>query len=288
MEQEQLLATCEILRVTLRDDITKIMSMMLLPISEYSPLPNVGRQIAAEPKPFFISKKLSYIEQIILEKLDQPGINVFDFLISSMELATSKKFQIINSDPDIAAIMTEILTISRNYLVLSITSPEFFEGKNLVPRFSNLFQNTAPGNPAVDNLRLGLQLMARLRNNELRDELMNFFRSEIQFVVKVMTFLKNEMDKLVVFNQQVFDYLEFFTHLIGNQMFKEVIIHNMVNHDSKMGFQVEISTFLGMFFQKSILSRIQDPLMPEFIKTVIDRVKSCKTQSTYNKTCQVY
>ena len=90
-----------------------------------------------------------------------------------------------------------------------------------------------------------------------------------------------------MFNQAVFDYLELFTHLTGGPMFRQVVAHNITSNVSKNGSQFEGSTFLGLFFQKSILPRRQDPLMAEYEKTALDRIKSCKTKGAYTKSCQV-
>lgn len=277
----------EVLRVLLREDITKILTRMLAPVSEFVELPGVAAQLAAEPKPFLLSRKLGYIESIILEKLDAPGVNVFDFLITAMETANYRRSQAFGDDTESPKILAEIVAICKNYLVLSVTSPEFFEGKNLAARFSGLFSHLPPGHPNAASLRLALQLMGRLRDDELRDELMNHFKQERDFVVMTVLAFKHELDRLIVFNQAVFEYLELFTHLAGNPMFRQVLAHNITSNASKTGMQFEATTFLGLFFQKSILPRRQDPLMPEYEKTAVDRIKTCKTKGAYTKTCQV-
>jgi hypothetical protein len=287
MEQEQLLIVSEVLRVLLREDITKILTRMLAPVTEFIEVPGVAAQIAVEPRPFLVSRKLGYIESIILEKLDISGINVFEFLITSMETANYKRSQAFGDDTETPKILAEISAICKNYLVLTVTSPEFFEGKNLSARFSSLFCHLPSGHPEADSLRLALQLMGRLRDDELRDELTNHFKKDRDFVVKTVIAFKQELDRLIVFNQAVFDYLELFTHLTGGPMFRQVVAHNITSNVSKNGSQFEGSTFLGLFFQKSILPRRQDPLMAEYEKTALDRIKSCKTKGAYTKSCQV-
>lgn len=287
MEQEQLLTVCEVLRVLLRDDITKILTRMLAPVSEFTPLPGVAEQLAAEPKPFLISRKLGYIESIILEKLDASGANIFDVLIPAMETAAYRRNQAFGDDTETPKILGEVVAICKNYLVLSVTSPDFFEGKNAVARFSSLFPNLPPNIPNGEAIRMSLQLMARLRDEELRDELLSSFAGDREFVLKTVLAVKNEMDRLVVFNQAVFEYLELFTHLLGNASYRQVVAHNVTTNPSKTGSQFEGTTFLGFFFQKAVIPRRQDPLMPEFEKTAVDRVKTCKTKGAYSKTCQV-
>lgn len=287
MEQEQLLATCELLRVLLRDDVTLIMSKMLLPLSEFTAVPNVAADIQRQPKPFLIANKLSFVEAIVLEKLETPGINLFDFLIRTLEVANSRLSQGSGADPEIQKIAAEAATICKNYLVLSVTSPEFFEGKNMAVRFSNLFLSPVPHQINSPPILLSLQLMARLRDDSLREELLQFLQQDENYVVKIMLRMKVEMDKLIVFNQPVFDYQELFAHLMANEAFKRVVLNNFQNGQFKRGIDFEMTTFLSLFFQKHVMSQRQDPLMSEYQKTAIDRVKSCKTKGAYVKTCQV-
>lgn len=287
MEQDQLITLCEIFKILVRDDVTMILRKMNVPISEYTVLSGISKNIASQKPNFLISKNLNIIESVILEKLELPGVEFYDFLLSSLITTKAKHSQSYSNDVETPKILGEITMVIKNYLALSLTSPEFFEGKNMSVKFSNLFQTVNYSDPKNTKTRLTLQLLNELRDDAFRDEIFDSFNDDANFKVVIFLAFKTELDKLIMFNQQIFDYLDLFTHLNGNTSFRNFVTNNFAKRDFANGKEFEKNTFLSIFLSKSILPMPQDPLISEYAKTAVDRVKSCKSQSAYNKTCQV-
>ena len=287
MEQEQLLTVCEIFRVLLRKDINLIMGKMLLPVSEYTPLLSAGTFLNSQKEPFLISQKLNFIESLILEKLELPAINFYDFLFSSLQTANVKKSQVYSLDLETPKIIDEAVLIIKNYLQLSLTSPEFFEDKNLVTRFSSLFPSLFPGDKTLESVKVALQVINELRDDVFTQEYFLNLDNPQKYIQLIILLFKNELDRLIVFNQAIFDYLDLFIHISQITEFKKTLFRNFQYEKFNTGRDFEMVTFLSLFIRKSILPNRQDPLLAEFEKMAVNRVKSCKTQNAYYKTCQV-
>lgn len=286
MEQEQMLTVCEIFKILIRDDITKILQKMNLPISEYTFLPQTSKAITSKSRPFLFSQNTNIIESIVLEKIEIPGIEFYDFFISAFIVANSKRSQSFSDDLETPRILNEVTMIVKNYLSLSLTSPEFFEGKNLSLKSTNMF-SFSTGTQNQLKTKLALQLINELKDDQFRDEVFLSMNEQFSFNNESLNIFHMEFNKMIVFNQLVFDYLDLLTHLCGNQLFREGITAGFMNKKFNNGKEFEDKSFFSIFFNKSILPMPQDPLIGEYVKSAVDRIKACKTKNAYLKTCQV-
>jgi hypothetical protein len=287
MEKEEHFLVSEIFRVFLSPENKALVLKVNPATSDFVFVHKVAETIAGGTEPFFFSKRPQVIETVLLERLEVPKTPIFSYLVQCWFKAREEKSRYSNKDSALLRVSEEALEIIKNYLLLAVTTPEMFESASFEIRTSLFGHCNTAANEKLQRAKQILYLIQEVGDGSFVSEVFENLSDEPDLFASISLLFMIELRALIIFNSESQTLLELFIQICSNKNFKAYIIENFRLAVIKNGQEIETRPILSSFFGKCILPYHGDPLLKEYELRAVDRVKSCKTQNAYLKTCEV-
>jgi hypothetical protein len=128
---DEILLVCEVLEVFVDFETQEVLKKIVPSISRFQPFPaikNILNSIKeSNPgKQGLISENISVLDEIILSRLQSPGLNIYETIFGILNRVSNCSSKSWNQTPSRSKILNEIKEISENYLTTAFTIPEMF------------------------------------------------------------------------------------------------------------------------------------------------------------------
>ena len=288
MEKEEQLLISEIFKVFVSAENKALVQKVSATSSDFVYLKDIEVQIKAGTEPFYFSQKPQTIENVLLERLNVPQTPIFGYLTNCWYKANEERSRYSNDQTSgLYKVSEESLEIIKNYLVLSLTTPEMFENCNFEIRHSLFPHCQTTGNASMEKAKQALHVISEIGDDSVVSEILTSLADDQNFFYSVGFLFALELRSVTVFHSESQPILELCIRLCSQPIFKRFMIENFRACVINSGQDLEVKPLISVFFAKSILPFSHDPLIKEYELKVVDRVKSCKTKNAYLKTCEV-
>jgi hypothetical protein len=287
MDKEEILLLGEIFKIYVTASTIEIFRNLKINTSEFVHLPEIERQVnklIEEKKK--ISEHPQIIESIIVERLNVPNVEVFQYLIESFYRIKAEQDKSWNSNnPNLQIFFTEGLSIIRNYLSLCVTTPEFFENANF--KIISSFFDASHINHKIATF---LKLLMKFQDLEVAEtiyEALNEDNSNLYEQIKKLFFMEIQ-NKLTIFDSKWDDILNLIIFMLSIRLFKQRFMMelNAINK-AQNARQIENFLLFGLILSITLIPDNMDPRMDSFEKKATVKIENCKTKNEYLKTCNV-
>ena len=126
MDKDELIMVCETFKVYFKNDSLTLLRKLNIDTSGFLQIKDLGEDVEAPG--FKFDENVSLIESILVERLAEPNIDIFEYLFNAY-------YKLINegskgwamSSENTRNFVSESIDIVRNYISLAVGTPELFE-----------------------------------------------------------------------------------------------------------------------------------------------------------------
>lgn len=288
MDKDELIMVCEAFKVYFKDDSLKLLRKLNIDTSSFMQIESLAEDVEAPG--FRFSQHVSLIESILVERLNEKNLDIFDYLSHAY-------YKLINegskawalSSPEIQTFINETIEIVRNYISLAITTPELFDNA-IFDLKTNIYSTVPSVNfEGFEKVKRFMQLSSLVADLSIIDTIIENLNNDGIKVCHLMSYLiAQELKRHMIYNPELDDIINLCKLYLQNKTFKRYIIDNCRTNNLSKGIEVETNTFLGVLLTKNLIPQTKDPKLAEFETRVFDKLMSCRTQNAYNKTMEVF
>lgn len=277
MQAQQLLVVCETFQVILTENSYDMLKKLNTNITTFTTLPQTTALM--KDNNFLFSKNLGVLESLVVERLNIPKTDIFNYLINCRYRIRGELGKSWSAGEEVPLVLKEGYEIVGNYICLAITTPELFEsGLFRIP--TNFFKDSF-GNKTVITF---LQLCLYTKDMELTLKIFEALREVEEGADNaVALILTNELSKHTIFDPEFGDMMNLAALLLEDKIFKDCMLNTCVTTKLKKGSEIEPMTFLGRLMSGSSLPIMMDPKMDKFEAAVVRKVESVKSRGAFEK-----
>lgn len=222
------------------------------------------------------------VEDILVQRLQIPQTKIFETLLricSNIDQERTKDCS------QYAKFLDESQQIVFGYIGLAITTPDAFDQC----RFdvdTNLFQSYAYDS----QVRTFLQVISLYSKEAVTREI---YLQLLETKPNLYEIIKNAIimesfNKVTIFSSVWDEILSIVISLLQVGKFKDQMLTEMKTANKiEFGIELEQRVLFGYLISFTMIPNPKDPRMKEFTEKAVMKVKQCKTQNQYDKTCDV-
>ena len=287
MDKDELIMICEAFKVYFKNDSLTLLKKLGIDTSGFMQIQGLDEDVEAPG--FRFSQHVYLIESILVERLAEKNLDIFDYLIQAYNKLFNEgsKAWAVSSE-ETQRLISESIEIVRNYISLAVGTPELFENA-VFDLKTKVFSTIPPVNfEGFDKVRRLMQLSSVIGDQIIIDTIIeNLVNEDIKVCHLMSYFIAQELRLYMIYNPELDDIINLCKLFLQNKIFKRFIIDNCRTNNMDKGIEVETNTFLGVLLTQNLIPHLKDPKLAEFEKRVADKIMSCRTQNAYNKTIEV-
>lgn len=284
MSQEETILVCEIFKIYFNNENRLFLEKTGSNVLYYTSLPeNIFGGLPLQSIAF--SQKPQLLESVITSRLSIPKTPIFEYLSECYGRAIQELHSTINQTPELKRVAQESKDLIINYLSLAFANPEMFENCDFSVNSKLFLKVDTSKNELMSKIKRYVQLTQRFRDPFFTKSLFESFENFDQLFNGIIFLFRMEYSTLTVFNPDATDVLDAFTSCFDMPLLKQKLIGE-IKRTFPNGGDYERNHVLGFILALGLLPQNKDPKILEYQNAVYVKIKACRTQNVYLKTCE--